>query len=311
MTRYTDLRSGKQIFLTADVSAGINLDVDGNIYNFINTTGNNWFDVNSGVLIVASAAASYLLDTYPAFAAYSVRQLSSTATNSLRVRRTSDNAEQDIGFSGGWLDESALVTFADGATLYVVKWYDQSGSGYDASQATTGNQADIYTVATGVRYENGKPCTYTTNSGRYYDTSSFSSAQSQPCTYFTVTRNDSYVAYPFGWSNASSEQYLSTSQTSFYIANAGSNLLRSPKTSGQEQVTTLFNTTTSLIRSNGSQVGLTGNLGTEAQEGLRLGSNSTGAGTPYKWQELIMYNSDQTDNIAAIESDINAAFSVY
>jgi len=59
-------------------------------------------------------STTYLLDTYSgAAAAYSVFQLSSTATNSLRARRSSDNVEQDIGFVGGTLDTSALEAFTN------------------------------------------------------------------------------------------------------------------------------------------------------------------------------------------------------
>ena len=53
-----------------------------------------------------------LLDTYPnAAAAYSVRLLRTAYTGSaIRVRRSSDNAEQDIGFVSGSLDTSSLTS---------------------------------------------------------------------------------------------------------------------------------------------------------------------------------------------------------
>ena len=48
-----------------------------------------------------------------ASAAYSVRQLKASATNCLRVRRDSDNAEQDIGFVNGELDTASLESFVN------------------------------------------------------------------------------------------------------------------------------------------------------------------------------------------------------
>lgn len=59
------------------------------------------------------AAISYVLDEYSgAAAAYSLRKLSSTYGGSaVRVRRASDNTEQDIGFVGQDLDETALMNF--------------------------------------------------------------------------------------------------------------------------------------------------------------------------------------------------------
>lgn len=59
----------------------------------------------------------------------------------LRVRRDSDNAEQDIGFvSGtGLIDTTALISFVGSGSGYVTKWYDQLLA-VDAAQATTTKQ---------------------------------------------------------------------------------------------------------------------------------------------------------------------------
>jgi hypothetical protein len=101
-----------------------------------------------------------LLDNYPgAAAAYSLRKLDKDYTgNAIRVRRASDNTEQDIGFdANGDLDTSALATFCSGTDGFVKTWYDQSGNGNDATQTTTSAQPKIYDSSTGVLTENGKP----------------------------------------------------------------------------------------------------------------------------------------------------------
>ncbi|QXD16164.1 hypothetical protein GQ464_004215 [Rhodocaloribacter litoris] len=90
-----------------------------------------------------AAAQSYLLDDYPdAYAAYSLRKLSSSYDGPvIRVRRSSDNAEQDIGFGAdGLIDEAALLAFVGAGDGYVVKWYDQSGNGAHVSQSDPGAQ---------------------------------------------------------------------------------------------------------------------------------------------------------------------------
>jgi len=86
-----------------------------------------------------------LLDTNPgASVAYSLRLLSSTYNGSaIRVRRSSDNAEQDIGFSGGILDTASLLSFCGAGSGYVTTWYDQSGNGEDNIQATLLSQPTI------------------------------------------------------------------------------------------------------------------------------------------------------------------------
>jgi len=96
----------------------------------------------------------------PAASSYSLRQLSSNYTGyAIQVRRSSDNATMDIGFLGGNLDTTALKTFTGSNNAYVSTWYDQSGSGRNASQASTSLQPCI--VLSGVIYrQNNSPTVY-------------------------------------------------------------------------------------------------------------------------------------------------------
>lgn len=90
-------------------------------------------------------SCSYLLDQYSgAAAAYSLRKLDCDYTGyAIRVRRSSDNSEQDIGFtSAGDLDTSALLSFVSSNSGYIVTWYDQMST-YNATQSTAGNQPRI------------------------------------------------------------------------------------------------------------------------------------------------------------------------
>jgi hypothetical protein len=77
---------------------------------------------------ISPAADSLLLDQYPdTYAAYSLRRLRSDYQGpAIRVRRASDSAEQDFGFtSGGNLDVSAIESFLGGSDGTVVTWYSQ------------------------------------------------------------------------------------------------------------------------------------------------------------------------------------------
>jgi hypothetical protein len=87
-----------------------------------------------------------LLDTYgSAAAAYSLRKLRSAYTGSaVRVRRSSDNTEQDIGFdSNGNLDQSALTTFCGVGNGFVTTWYDQSGNSKNLTESSATSQPQI------------------------------------------------------------------------------------------------------------------------------------------------------------------------
>jgi len=92
--------------------------------------------------------APLLLDTYTgATMAVSVRKLRNAYSGSaIRVRRSSDNTEQDIGFSGNNLNTTALLSFVGtGGTDngFITTWYDQSGNGNNHTQGTAVNQPKI------------------------------------------------------------------------------------------------------------------------------------------------------------------------
>jgi hypothetical protein len=106
----------------------------------------------------ASAGASLLLDLYPSTAGqyylHKVRMAYSGAC--IRVRRSSDNAESDIGFNGIDLDTAALLSFVGAGDGLVTTWYSQSGF-FNLTQTSSASQPAI--VLGGVLQTlNGKPC---------------------------------------------------------------------------------------------------------------------------------------------------------
>ena len=97
------------------------------------------------ILLASASTPSLLLDTYPnAAVAYSLRKLRTAYTGSaIRVRRSVDNAEQDIAFSGNDLDTSSLLAFCGAGNGFVTTWYDQSGNANNAIQSTATSQAQV------------------------------------------------------------------------------------------------------------------------------------------------------------------------
>ena len=95
--------------------------------------------------VAGGAAFVGLLDTYPnASAAYSLRKLRNAyAGNCIRVRRSSDNTEQNIGFVNNALDTATLLTFCGAGNGFVTTWYDQSGNANDVTQSTATYQPKI------------------------------------------------------------------------------------------------------------------------------------------------------------------------
>ena len=125
-------------------------DQDSNVTD-INNDADTYYDVTNTTALLNQFSG--------AAAAYSVRCLTSLGPASvcMKVRRDSDNATQNIGFdSNGDLDTAAIATFCGANNGYVVTWYDQSGNGHHATQATTTKQPQIYN-GSAVLTSNGKP----------------------------------------------------------------------------------------------------------------------------------------------------------
>lgn len=67
-------------------------------------------------------------------AAYGLRKMRTAyAGSAVRVQRSSDSTELNIGFVGDHLDVAAASAFAGAGTLKVVTWYDQTAAGLNAT----------------------------------------------------------------------------------------------------------------------------------------------------------------------------------
>jgi hypothetical protein len=107
--------------------------------------------VLSGKDVTLTYAQPLLLDIYTgAKAGYSFRKLRDAYSgNCLRVRRSSDNTEQDIGFSGNYLDTASMMSFVGSSvSAYLVTWYDQSGNGYNVTQSSASLQPFLKSSST-------------------------------------------------------------------------------------------------------------------------------------------------------------------
>lgn len=102
-----------------------------------------------GLVRPGASPAGYLdgLPIQPIYA-YSLKKIISTATVAVRVRRSSDDAEQDIGFIGNALDTSALASFVGAGSGFVTTFYDQAGNGYHLTQSTPSKQPSIVNAGT-------------------------------------------------------------------------------------------------------------------------------------------------------------------
>ena len=269
--------------------------------------------------IVGSQIQSFvgLLDTYPnAAAAYSVRKLRAAYTGSaIRVRRSSDNAEQNIGFTAlGNLDTTALTTFCSGTNGFVTTWYDQSGNGRNATQSTAGNQPKIVNAGSVLVDSNGKPRVQGNQSSTTNLSATFSS--SQPTTIFGVvnyTSLTSPVIYPYALEMASiSGNVIGIGYYNFPRISGGTSLYSTVTISANTNYLSygLLNSTSSEIAINTTLT--TGNAGTDNPTGIKM-FNARGNDAPLNGflSEVIIYPSNQSTNRTGISTDINTYYAIY
>jgi len=86
------------------------------------------------------------LDIQNGTSAWGLYQLRTAYTaNLLKVRRSSDNTTQDVGFvsSTGALDTAALLSFCGSGDGFIDTLYDQTGNARNWTQATQANQPQI------------------------------------------------------------------------------------------------------------------------------------------------------------------------
>ena len=103
-------------------------------------------------LLMAAGGGAYVDDYVTPYGVWSAEKklIRGYGGNAIRVRRSSDNAEQDIAFASGLLDTAALLSFTGANSAYVTKIYQQVAAltGADLVQATAGAQPRIVNAGT-------------------------------------------------------------------------------------------------------------------------------------------------------------------
>tara|TARA_R110002095_G_scaffold82797_1_gene71939 strand:+ start:210 stop:1025 length:816 start_codon:yes stop_codon:yes gene_type:complete len=247
-----------------------------------------------------------LLDTYSgASVAYSLRQLDSTYTGSaIRVRRSSDNVEQDIGFTNNVLDTASLLTFVGSGDGFVDTWYDQSGNAKDMTQATASKQSKI--VSSGVvELDNGKPCLLFDGSNDEMN-AVLASPLAQPNTYAYVANYSGVLSSSTNTSARNLIYEVGGSVRLYSGASVLSNLNATP----QKIAFALFDNTNSYLSVNAS-ANYTGTAGTQSQESIRLFRDSNAGIGNGKVQSFIVYNSDKSAIKTDFITNLNDYYGAY
>jgi hypothetical protein len=282
-----------------------------------------------GTVDAASAGNPALLDTYSGgAAAYSVRKLRADYSGSaIEVRRSSDNALQNIGFdANGDLDTTALTNFVGANDGFVSKWYDQIGTN-NAVQATTSSQAKIVEAGSVVT-KNTKPAIKFASS--WYDlgvssvgtTGLFADNTQQFMTLnvFSTTQGSSILLAKASATSGQRTYY------SYFYTPAGSTYTPTLEIRGGTTTTnaglndgnphSLFvdwNGTDAIATwDNTSNLAL--NVGTYAEntQNINLGARTGGQGILHigTMQEVIIWDASKVSDISNIKTDVNTYYGI-
>jgi hypothetical protein len=292
-------------------------------------------------IISVTTLPALLLDLYPsAAAAYSLRKLRAAYTGSaIRVRRSSDNTEQDIGFTGNVLDTSALTSFCAGTNGFITTWYDQSGNNKNATQTTASNQPQIVNSGS-VYLKNGKPeilfnSKYMTiaSSISYFNNFTYSKNagfaichRDDSSGYKAVIGSNNGVGTSIGFQMATSPNYAlndyNTNGTTEISFNQTNNNVITTNTLFLYTILWDLQNSTAANRSliyvnNGTVIKNNTNTGSStnanASFDLSIGSVSPSGNGIFNGgiSEIILYPSDQTTNKTGISTNINTYYGIY
>ena len=273
----------------------------------------------SGIIassISVTSGGGYILDSLTASskAAYSLRKLLTAGTDEpIRIRRSSDDAEQDITFHTNdaiTLDSkiengtTSLETWIGSNDGYIDTWYDQTANGNDATEATTTKQLRI--IVGGVFETSNSLPACRTVSGEKGVEKTFASALTQPYTISSVietTSSDKTWYYGggtsalFGHFNGKHEWYAGTD-----LINTGLSI-----SLDYNVYTNIFNGSSSTAYRNGTDIySGTVAIGSNTLPGITIGHSNLGSPntSDISFGEVIIFDSSlSTSDRETLESD--------
>ena len=286
---------------------------------------------NAGETLLSGGGFEGLLNKFPgASLGLSLRLLDRNYTGfCIKVRRSSNNDELDIGFVNNELDTASLLTFAGSGDAFVTIWYDSSGLNNNAFQTSAGNQPKIVDSGS-VILDEGKPAflfsgnqwlqtvnPYPTNQylSAFYLASSTGNSQRVLDTRGTGSEGD-VKGWHFKFSNSGDITLVDNGANK---SNSTQNITRS----GQKLVSLLINggsvgvnsyikefTNSALTQEvNSSEI-----IDYDSGNVLTIGTNSNGQNTQRftgKMQAVILYSFDKGSERVGIENNINDYYSIY
>jgi len=254
---------------------------------------------------------------------YSLRQFTEAEdTNAIRVRRSSDDTEQDIGFdANGDLDTTALLAFVGtGGTDngFVTTWYDQAGSN-NATNSTDSEQPMIVDGGSVVQFDGINAVEF---NGTSHELAASLSLSTTAFGSFSVAGTD-------GAAGTNAQAIFGSNATDFYSQirsyDLETRISSSPiitldddigNNPNQMQLFTSINGTSQGNQYIDGTIGNRSPLDTSSSGGISETSVYIGSSNGQRYLgggicEIILFASDQSTNRTGMETNINDHFDIY
>lgn len=286
---------------------------DGDFLTVIYDNGQIFVDTDAIPLI----SLEYLDTNYPFDSGIGLIKLSGSATYLGRVRRSSDDAETDVGFDNGKLTLNSpvsaggdLTTWAGSDDVFVTTLYDQGSFGSDLTQATNASQPQLMIAGALITYDS-KPFLYFDGVDDYLEAGSGNSWGESNTTMTIITRNTptagNYIVNDRPDSGFHTF-YFHGNGTAFF--NSGNITLNGSVTSGavNQKTAVALRGTSSELFIDGSSVDTDSGPSVSASNyPIRMGRFVS---TNYEGyvNHFVIWKSDESANRASIEALINEIY---
>lgn len=201
---------------------------------------------------------------------------------------------------------------------FVETWYDQSGNGNNVAQTTSGKQPKIVSSGSLVTV-NSKASFKFDGTDDFLERATYTQGTlSQPNTFFAVAKLDAYAdenrkVYDSHLSTARNMLQLNTVGNGQFAHFAGTVAATGEDADADRHLfTSLINGSASNLRIDSTSK-TTATTNTQGMTGIIIGANHDTADNFWDGdiQELIVYNSNQTSNFTALETNINSHYSIF
>ena len=249
----------------------------------------------------------------------------------IKVRRSSDGLDRNIGYVNNVLDTASLLDFAGSGDAFLTIWYDQSGLNNNAFQTSAANQPKIVDSGS-VILENGKPAILFSGNQWLQTVNTYPTSQYLSAFYLASSTGDNQRVIDTrgtgafgrfkGWhakfsnsltgDNAVIDDSEDKSISTESIIRSGQKLVSILANGGSVGVNSFIKDFTNSVLS--QQVNSSEIIDYDSNNVLTIGTNSNGQNTQKfsgKLQAIILYSLDKDSERVGIENNINTYYNIY